>query len=382
MIELDRLVLRDILHAVQPATPARGGSLPALSAVRLRARGALLTASGTDLDLKVEATGPLQVDDADLDVAVKRSHLAKAVVSGGPTVRLDHDGEHLTVQPDDGLTIRLRTMPLEDLPVWAEADVPFGCELSPDELADVAAICGAASTDVARPVLTGVGVDDTGMWAATDSYRLAWRHIEGTADTLAGKVVPARLWQMVARWGDPDPVQVAQFDDVVRVAGIQARGRGGCRIVQVVATQHLVDGTFPTVAELLPDADAVKLAVTVDAGRLTGRIDAVRRMSSVVSGGLTYNTPLALQVDNDLLTMSFGMRGQLDIDAAVPIKEFAGDTDVAAAFNPTYLGQAIAITGHRGEDPTATIELVDDLKPGVVTGSSPVRVLLMPMRVN
>lgn len=380
MIELDRLVLRDILHAVQPATPARGTSLPALSAVRLRARGALLTASGTDLDLKVEATGPLQVDDADLDVAVKRSHLAKAVVSGGPTVRLDHDGEHLTVQPDDDLTVRLRTMPLEDLPVWAEADVPFGCELTPDELADVAALSRMASTDVARPVLTGVGVDDDGMWAATNSYQLAWRTIDGTADTLAGTVVPARLWQLVAGWSDPDPVQVAQFDDVVRVAGIQARGRGGCRTVQVVATQNLIDGTFPSVSKLLPSSDAVKLAVTVDADRLADRLDTIRRVGSVV--GALYNHPLSLAVDSGMLTMDFHVSGALDIDAAVPIKESAGDTDVSTAFNPTYLGQAIEVVGHRGDDPTATIELVDQLKPGVITGSSPVRVLLMPMRVN
>lgn len=66
MIEIDRLVARDILHAVQPATPARHRAIPWASSVLLKASGSMLTASGSNLDLQVDATGPLQCDDAGL----------------------------------------------------------------------------------------------------------------------------------------------------------------------------------------------------------------------------------------------------------------------------------------------------------------------------
>lgn len=380
-IEIDRAVLKEILAAVTPASP-RSSRRHLEHEMRLRARGALLTATCDNGDLQIEATGPLHVDDADLDVTVSRKQLRAAVLRGDTTVHLELEGTgrraRLTVRPTRDIRIGLDTHDLVPQPDHP-GDVPLGCELTPDDVRDLATIARSCSTDETRPILTGVGVDEHGTWGATDAYRAAWLPLPDTADTLAGWIVPADLIGVVSSWRDPDPVVVTVVDHpwgapAVQVTGTRVRAD---RPVQVVARAALIDGTFPNLAKLIVDES--NYDVTVDAHELIERLDVIRSVGRAVLGSGSPG-PVTLTPADTGDHIRLSTYGQIDVTATVAVKDADGDP-CTIAFAPRFLTTAIDQVV-AGDDPTVTIRLRDGLKPGFLTGASRVRTMLMPMRVG
>lgn len=344
--------------------------LPALSGVHLDAADGGLTARTTDQEMSSVITIPAQVDEP--GAALLPGRYLSQLVGRLPeaSVALSQVGDAVEIQAGRA-TFQFRSLSAGDFPTIAPPaeDAPTASIASDAFARLVGQVSRAASTDDARPVLTGVQLrvaDGVLTAAATDSYRLAMRRLPWP-DAFEGEaLVPARALQEAARFGESaNEVRVVLEEGRVSFSG-------GDRTLASL----LIDGQFPNVAKLLPDS--VETRVTIERPPL---VEALQRLAIVGQG--STNTPLSLQFSDGSCELQISNQ-EIGSGAEALPASIDGD-DLTIAFNPTYLLQGLEATGSTH----VTFELTDGLKPAVVRPTpeegeeaEDFTYLLMPMRVS
>jgi DNA polymerase III subunit beta len=359
----ERDVLVEALGSAGRAAAGRGTSLPVLSGVRVDLQGNVLRLTGTDLELTISVE--VAVSGGADGVAVLPGRLASDIVralpAGSVDVEVDADEARIAAGRSE---FSLRVLPADEFPRIAD---PGGepVTLASAELATaLSQVVRAASSDDARPILTGVllAAEPTGLrLVATDSYRLAVRDLPGTTVLAEGQkvLVPSRALQELARvlsTGDSLTVRLGERDASFEV--------GGTRLTTV-----LIEGEFPPYERLIPQTQSNRLTV----GREV-LLEAVRRVKLLAREA----TPVRLAMSSDglelvAITQDVGQAHE-SLDA-----KFEG-TDLTVAFNPEYLVQGIEVAP--GDE--VTIETVDALKPALLRcpDHPDFLYLLMPVRVS
>ena len=223
--------------------------------------------------------------------------------------------------------------------------------------------CGAASTDDARAVLTGVLLtsEADGMrMVATDSYRLAVRDLPDSKMLGEGQkvLVPSRALNELHRvLGGADELQVRLG---ARDAVFES---GGTRL-----TTRLIEGEYPNYRNLLPPPHPNVLTVGREA-----LLEALRRVKILAQEAKLVR----LQLGGDTvklmaLTQDIG-HAEEEIDAA-----YEG-AEMTIAFNPDYLQQGVEAV----DAEEVTLSTLDAMKPAVIrgVGRDDYLYLLMPVRV-
>ncbi len=376
--ERDSLV--EVLTTAGRAVSARTTAM-ALSGVRIEASGNHLAVVGTDLDLTVHAsTEAIGISDG-VCVAPARL-LADIVRSLEPgAVTIEAEGEKVEIGAARS-RFSLRTFPVDDFPTLPEPPQP-ATFLPADHLASaLRQVVRAASSDDARPLLTGVLIAAEGSGVrlvATDSYRLAMRDIDGS-DALVDSaqiLVPARALAELQRLsvlgsagkdsgsgpegeGAPGPtvgLSVGDHDVTFTAGGVKVSTR-------------LLDGSYPDYRQLIPAEYPNRLHVGKDS-----LLDALRRVRLLVRDN---TTPVRLSmrpggVDLTVVSQEVG-------DASETVDADFDGTELTIAFNPTYLIDGVeAVTGDE-----VLLETVDATKPATVRAAEETnfRYLLMPVRVS
>lgn len=359
----ERDVLVEALGSAGRAAAGRGTSLPVLSGVRVELVGDRLRLTGTDLELTISVEITVAGDEDGVTVLPGRlaSDIVRALPGGSVEVDVSEDEARIAAGRSD---FSLRVLPADEFPRVAE---PTGdaVTLPSAELAiALSQVVRAASSDDARPILTGVllAAEAGGLrLVATDSYRLAVRDLPGTNVLAEGQhvLVPSRALQELSRvlsGGDTLSVRLGERDASFEV--------GGTRLTTV-----LIEGEFPPYQRLIPQTQPNRLTV----GREV-LLEAVRRVKLLAREA----TPVRLAMSGDGLelvavTQDVGQAHE-SLDA-----KFEG-TDLTVAFNPDYLLQGIEVAP--GDE--VTIETVDALKPALlrVPEHPEFLYLLMPVRVS
>ena len=359
----EREILAEALSTAARAATTRSSTHPVLSGLRLDLNGDQLTVTGSDLELTIR----LQVavgGDVDGSVVVPARLLADIVKS------LPAGAVELTLH-DDELSISagrsqfsVRPLALSDYPVQLETDleaVSFASAQMGDALRQVVR---AASTDDARPVLTGVVLvaeDDGLKMVATDSYRLAVRDLPPTSILEAGQkvIVPGRALRELERLLDDDELQIRLGErEVVFEVG------------SVRLTSRLIEGDPYDYRKLLPPSYPNRLTVGRDA-----LLEALRRVKIVAQ--TQEATPVRLELGGEsmritAITQDVGNASE-ELDAT-----FDG-TEMTVAFNPDYLAQGVdAVHGDE-----VVLSILDPMKPAILRGAGheDYLYLLMPVRV-
>ena len=359
----ERDVLVEALGSAGRAAAGRGTSLPVLSGVRVELQGDVLRLTGTDLELTISVE--VAVAGGADGVAVLPGRLASDIVralpAGSVDVEVDADEARIAAGRSE---FSLRVLPADEFPrITDPGGEPVTLESA--ELATaLAQVVRAASSDDARPILTGVllAAEPTGLrLVATDSYRLAVRDLPGTTVLAEGQrvLVPSRALQELARvlsTADSLTVRLGERDASFEV--------GGTRLTTV-----LIEGEFPPYERLIPQTQSNRLTV----GREV-LLEAVRRVKLLAREA----TPVRLAMSGDglelvAITQDVGQAHE-SLDA-----KFEG-TDLTVAFNPEYLVQGIEVAP--GDE--VTIETVDALKPALLRcpDHPDFLYLLMPVRVS
>jgi DNA polymerase-3 subunit beta len=360
----ERDVLVEALGTAGRAAAGRGTSLPVLSGVKVQLTGCQLQLTGTDLELTISVEVAVSGESDGVVVLPGRlaSDIVRALPGGSVSVEVTDDEARISAGRSE---FSLRVLPSDEFPRLTEA-VGEPVTLASAELAAaLTQVVRAASSDDARPILTGVllAAEAGGLrLVATDSYRLAIRDLPGTTVLSEGQhvLVPSRALQELARLlsGGEEELSVRLGE---REASFEV---GSTRLTTV-----LIEGEFPPYERLIPQAQPNRLTV----GREV-LLEAVRRVKLLAREATPVR--LAMSVDGLELVAVTQDVGQAheSLDA-----KFEG-TDLTVAFNPEYLVQGIEVAP--GDE--VTIETVDALKPALlrVPDHPEFLYLLMPVRVS
>ncbi len=372
----ERDTLVEVLTTAGRAVSTRSAGQMALGGVRIEVRGNLLSVVGTDLDLTVHVSSEA-IGIADGTCVAPARLLADIVRALDPgAVTVESEGESVEIGAARS-RFSLRTFPVEDFPSLPEPAEPATSLPAAGLAGALRQVVRAASSDDARPLLTGVLIAPEGggvRLVATDSYRLALRDLDGS-DALAGAsqiLVPARALAELQRLSGLGGKDVEGAD---REPGAHVGLSFGDHDLTFTAgnvrvSTRLLDGTYPDYRQLIPAEYPNRLHVGKDS-----LLDALRRVRLLVRDN---TTPVRLSmrqggVDLTVVSQEVG-------DASETVDADFDGTDLTIAFNPTYLIDGVeAVTGDE-----VLLETVDATRPATVRGAerSDFRYLLMPVRVS
>jgi DNA polymerase-3 subunit beta len=355
--------LVEALGSAGRAVSNRGGAMPVLSGIRAQLTGNALQLTGSDTDLTIEVA--ITVNGESDGVVVLPGKLAGEIVRALPpgAVVVDIDEEEATIISGRA-EFTIRILPAEEYPRLPE---PTGDPLTIDASNLALAlkqVVTAASSDDARPILTGVllAAEEGGLrLVATDSYRLAVRDLPGAAVLSEGQqvLVPSRALSELARvlaGAENVELRLGERDASFQVGTIRL-------------TTRLIEGEFPNYRGLIPATYPNRLTVGREA-----LLEAVRRVKLMAREA----TPVRMVMRTDglelvAITQDVGQAHE-ELDA-----KYEG-TELTVAFNPEYLLDGIEVT--LGDE--VVVSTLDALKPAVIrsTDGGDFLYLLMPVRVS
>jgi DNA polymerase-3 subunit beta len=307
------------------------------------------------------------------------SDIVRSLEPGAVTIESEDDKIEISAARS---RFSLRTFPLDDFPSLPEPSEPSTFLPAEDLVDALKQVVRAASSDDARPLLTGVLIateEDGIRLVATDSYRLALRDIAGSDVALLTPqiLVPARALSELQRLSSLTGTQKDsrhQSDDTGISRPLVGLSIGDHDVTftagDVRVSTRLLDGTYPDYRQLIPAEYPNSLNVGKES-----LLDALRRVRLLVRDN---TTPVRLSmrpggVDLTVVSQEVGDASET-VDA-----DFEG-ADLTIAFNPSYLIDGVeAVTGDE-----VVLETVDATKPATVRAAerTDFRYLLMPVRVS
>jgi DNA polymerase III subunit beta len=360
--------LSQALQIVSRAISTRT-TLPILNNVLLETTGEGLALTATNLEIGIRKLVPAEITDEGSTTVPAR--LLTDFVSTLP----DQDLELSLDESTQTLSLRcarfdthVKCIEAEEFPPGPRPDEGDRLTIPLEELLSaIEQTQMAASTDEARPVLTGVllHVDSKGQTlAATDGHRLAVRQLgaQANGDLDARLIVPARALAELPRAfrGESGDVEV-----IVSKARNQIFFRAGTSEV----TSRLIDGTYPNYAQVIPSKSSTKIKVP------TAELAQTVRAVSLFARDSANVIRLRSETDGLVLSATTNEVG----DSRAEMSATVDGSDIQIAFNARYILDALQVVG---ED---TVELLFDgpLSPGLIRPPDSERYLyvIMPVRV-
>ena len=366
----ERDVLVEAFSTTSRAVGGRGTSSVVLSGLLRECSGNRLIATGTDLDLTIRVEQEvIGLEDGTCVVPARlAADIVRSLEPGAVTVEaMDEKVEISAARSRFGL----RTFPVVEFPAVTRSESDESHPIGSSLAEALRQVVRAASSDDARPLLTGVlmtAEQGTVRLVATDSYRLALRDLKdtkalpGTDDIL----VPARALAELQRL----PLGTAGEGDSLVVAVRASANEVTFTVGSVHITTRLLDGSYPDYRKLIPDQYANRLHVGKES--LAG---ALRRVRLLVRDN---TTPVRLSMRQGGVDLSVVSQEVGDANETVD-GDFTGE-DLVIAFNPSYLLEGVeAVAGDE-----VIIETADASRPATVRAADfdDYRYLLMPVRVS
>lgn len=334
--------------------------MPILQGLLCDVRGQRLVVTGTDTEITIRTN--LEVEVLEEGKTVLPAKLAAEAVRKLPPGAVSMSAGSGEVEiTGNGPRFNLRELNVDDFPDLGDGSSDASStEIDGPTLTSALSQVGtAASTDEARPTLTGILFEeDAGSTrlVATDSYRLALRTLPGVLadrDTL----VPYRALRELGRTIGDDKVSLAFSDREATFTSIRGQ-----------LTARIIEASFPNYRGLLPESYPNKLQVPKSA-----LLDAVGRAALVAEDHI----PVRLSMADGGVSLTVTRQ-----EVGEETEHVAGDYDgeeMTIAFNTRYLTDGV--TAIDGDD--VVLESSDPLKPGLLTGTgdSDFRYLLMPVRL-
>ena len=375
MIEADTVIAQgtlkatcsrdDLLHAL--GLVSRGvssrSSVQILAGILLEASEGKLRLAATDMEVSLRTVTEAKIDADGSVVVPGRLLLELARLLPEEEVVIEHKLEEAVCEISCGsASYRLHTYNAEDFPRLPETE---GIELHEVDrqtmLETVGRVSRSASRDESRPVLTGVLVQfEPGklVMAATDSYRLSVKEtaLEGSIPDLEA-IVPARALAELARIApEGEKLTLGVHENQVVFGTADAW-----------LTTRRIDGQFPNVKQLVPDAFEHEVSLNRDE-----LLDVVRRVSVMAQ----RNSPLRLRFGDGELTISAQTQDVGEARESLPAA-FTGDA-LEIGFNAEFLRDGVeSIVGDQ-----VRLKLISPLRPAVLVGESDdFLYLIMPIRL-
>lgn len=367
-VTLDPAELAAALGAVSRAISTRT-TLPILQHVLVEATDEGLALTATNLEIGIRKVVPAEVTAQGATTVPARLLTDFVGCLPNAPLALALDDTTLTLKCGQFDT-RIRCVPSDEFPPGPTADgasrltIPLDGLLRAIEQTSI-----AASTEEARPVLTGVLLEIEGTTlslVATDGHRLAEKRVtlDGGDTGIDGAklIIPARALAELARVFRGESGNV---DLLLAKARNQAFFRAGTSEV----TSRLIDGQYPNYTQVIPSGTATTI-VRASVAELRAAVKAVAPFARDAAH------MIRLLVDH----------GRLAVTASAEAGDGRGEMDVVTegepveiAFNGAYVLDALAsVTGD-----TVELHLFGPLSPTLMRapGDRDWLHVLMPIRV-
>jgi len=226
--------------------------------------------------------GRLRLSATNLELGITCWIGAKVEEEGATTVPARTFTDLVNTLPNDrvemNLTVRTQTLNVragasntdikcidaEEFPPMPAPDMAGGVQINVTDLKElIRQVVFAASTDEARPILTGVMVEIEGnqiTLAAADGFRLSVRKadLSSSDSQQISAVIPARALSELARIA-------GDGDEVVTMVVPPGRGQVIFRTKDVELVSQLIEGTFPEYEQIIPQAYDTRTVLSTSA---------------------------------------------------------------------------------------------------------------------
>ncbi len=224
----------------------------------------------------------------------------------------------------------------------------------------------AASTDEARPALTGVNLKIVGNILecnCTDSYRLARKvlTLKDSVENDYNLVIPSKNIIEVSKLLTDDELDVELhiFNNKILF-----------KYDNVLFQSRLINGTFPNTANLLPKDSMLKISVRVE--DLYNVIDRV----SILTSDKEKNV-VTLETNGNILTMKSSSAEIGRVEEKMPIEK-DNNEDITISFSARYVMEALKVI----DSEQCEISFVGEVNPIIFKGneSEDLLQLVLPIR--
>ncbi len=252
--------LSTVSRAVSPRS-----TLPVLGNVLIATDEGRLRLSATNLELGITCWIGAKVEEEGATTVPARTFTD--LVNTLPNDRVDMT---LTVRTQN-LNVRagasntdIKCIDAEEFPPMPALDMNGGVQINVTDLKElIRQVVFAASTDEARPILTGVKVEVDGSQitlAAADGFRLSVRKAElSSVDSQPiSAVIPARALSELARIA-------GDGDEVVTMVMPPGRGQVIFRTRDVELVSQLIEGAFPEYDQIIPQSYETRTVLSTSA---------------------------------------------------------------------------------------------------------------------
>ncbi|KAA3646492.1 MAG: DNA polymerase III subunit beta [Chloroflexi bacterium] len=360
-----------VSRAVSPRS-----TLPVLANVLVATDEGRLRLSATNLELGITCWIGAKIEEEGSTTVPSRTF--SDLINTLPNEQIDMDlnvrSQSLHVNSATSNT-DIKCIDAQEFPPMPAYELDGGMELNVSDLKEmIRQVAFAASTDEARPVLTGVLItveDGELTMAAADGFRLSVR----TADLSNGNspsvhaVVPARALSELARIA-------GDGDETVTMVLPPGRGQVVFRLPDIELTSQLIEGNFPEYEQIIPNGSKTRTVVATDAFlKACKQAEIFAREGSLIAR-------LNITPGDDMQPGAIEISAQSEetgsnetvVDATIE-----GDP-VLIAFNVRFLREVLDVV----ETPNVALETTASAAPGMIRplGEDGFLHVIMPMHLG
>ncbi len=360
-----------VSRAVSPRS-----TLPVLANVLVASDEGRLRLSATNLELgitcwigaKVEEEGSTTVPSRTFSDLV--STLPNDKVEMSLNVRTQTLNVHCGTSNTD-----IKCIDAQEFPIMPSPDMSNGIQINVADLKEmIQQVVFAASTDEARPVLTGVSLAVQGnlmTLSAADGFRLSVRRSELSAAVpkIISAIIPARALAELARVS-------SDGDQTLTMVLPPGRGQVIFRLKDVELVSQLIEGAYPNLEQVIPRACQTRSVITTTAflkackqAEIFAREGSHIARVNIVPGGTLQ--PGTVEIS--------GQSEETGSNQTVVDANIEGPA-LLIAFNVRFLREVLDVI----KTPNVSLETNTDTSPGVIrpVGEENFLHVIMPMHLG
>lgn len=360
-----------VARAVAPRS-----TLPVLGNVLVATEGGRLRLSATNLEMGITCwIGAKILEEGSTTVP------ARTFVDLVNTLPNDQVDMELSVRTQS-LNVRsgafnndIKCIDAQEFPPLPPEDTEDGLSLNVDDLREmIQQVAFAASTDDARPVLTGVLAEASEgelTLAAADGFRLSVRTAE-LEDSKAGPfkaIIPARALSELSR-------VLSDGDQTVSMMLPAGRGQVIFRAKNVELVSQLIEGTFPDYAGIIPTSHSTRSIISTSAFRKACKAAEIFAREAAHSARLRLTPGGELEPGTLEISATSAETGSNETTVEATIEGEPAEI----AFNVRFLVDVLSVI----DNPNVSLETSTPSSPGVIrpVGREDFLHVVMPMHLG
>ncbi len=363
--------LGTVARAVAPRS-----TLPVLSNVLVASDKGRLRLSATNLEMGISYWIGAKIEEEGATTVPARTFVDLVNTLPNDTVLMELTVRNQTLNVRCGaFNNDIKCIDAHDFPPLPPSELDNGLDLNIEDLRTmINQVTLAASTDDARPVLTGVLVEVEGSemtFAAADGFRLSVRTatLSSAAPEPIHAIIPARALNELARI-------VGTGEDSVTMTLPPNRGQVIFRAKDVEVVSQLIEGTFPDYRGIIPANHVTRTILPTSAFLKACRAADIFAREAAHSARLRVTPGTDLEPGTVEVSATSAETGsnETTVDATIE-----GDP-VEIAFNVRFLVDVLSVI----DTPNVALETTGPSAPGVLrpVGQDNFLHVIMPMHLG